>query len=482
MSHLKGRHLIEQSLDRFDSVVSRKELRRALRVADAIRERMAGRVLWNVNSTAVGGGVAEMLQSLLRYTRGVGVDARWIVIQGSPEFFRITKRLHHALHGSAGDGSDLGEKERRIYEETLHRDGAELAACVRPGDVVLLHDPQTVGLGPALLRAGTSLIWRCHIGADHVNEEVELAWDFLAPYLQEIPAFVFSREAYVPSYCDHGKSTVIRPSIDAFSAKNRDLDDDTIRTVLVHTGLVEGPPPSPAHHEFEREDGSPGRVEHRADVIRLGRPPTWETPLVVQVSRWDPLKDFLGVMHGFASIVDGEAPAKAQLVLAGPNVTGVTDDPEGEAVFDEVHRAWRALPDSIRDKIHLALLPTADVEENATIVNALQRHAAVVVQKSLHEGFGLTVTEAMWKARPVLATAVGGIQDQIEDGVSGVLLKDPRDREEYATALRRLLEDPVRALRLGEAARERVREHFLGVRHLLQYARLIERLDEAAAR
>jgi trehalose synthase len=466
MSHLQGIRLIAQSLERFELILSPKEMREALKVAASMRKRMAGRVLWNVNSTAVGGGVAEMLQSLLRYTRGVGIDARWIVIQGGPEFFRITKRLHHALHGSAGDGSDLGEEERRIYEETLRNDGTELAACVRPRDIVLLHDPQTVGLGPTLARAGALVIWRCHIGADHSNEEVERGWNFLAPYLEEIPAFVFSREAYVPSCCDHGKSAAIRPSIDAFSAKNRDLDDDTIHTILVHTGLVEGPPPSPPKHGFEREDGSPGRVERRADVIRLGRPPAWETPLVVQVSRWDPLKDPVGVMRGFASLVNGTTPSSAHLVLAGPDVTGVTDDPEGGAVFGEVHDAWRALPHAVRDKIHLASLPTPDVEENAVIVNALQRHATVVVQKSLNEGFGLTVTEA---------------QDQIEDGVSGVLLKDPRNLEEFATALRRLLEDPAWAQRLGATARDRVRDQFLGVRHLLEYARLIASLDEAVS-
>ncbi len=216
-------------------------------------------------------------------------------------------------------------------------------------------------------------------------------------------------------------------------------------------------------------------------MIRLGRPPTWETPLVVQVSRWDPLKDPVGVMRGFASLVDGTTPSSAHLVLAGPDVSGVTDDPEGGAVFDAVHLAWRALPHAVRDKIHLASLPTADVEENAVIVNALQRHATVVVQKSLKEGFGLTVTEAMWKGRPVLASAVGGIQDQIEDGVSGVLLKDPTNVEEFAMALRRLLEDPDWAQRLGAAARDRVCDQFLGIRHLLEYARLIARLDEAAS-
>lgn len=479
MARLLEVRLGMRSVRRFRSVLGDEEVRDALAVGKDTRERMAGRVLWNVNSTAVGGGVAELLQDLLRYTRGVGVDARWLVIRGNPEFFRVTKRLHHALHGSRGDGSDLGYEERRIYEQTLREDAIEIAGRLRPRDVVLLHDPQTAGLGPALIRTGAHVIWRCHVGHDAVNDEVERAWAFLAPYLEGIPAFVFSRQAYVPPYCDHGKSSIIQPSIDAFSPKNRDLDEATIRTALVHTGLVEGPPPSPPRHEFEREDGSPGRIERRADVIRLGRAPTWDAPLVLQVSRWDPLKDPVGVMRGFAALMDGSAPAGAHLVLAGPNVTGVADDPEGGASFEEVFRVWRALPHAVRDKVHLASLPTADVQENAIIVNALQRHATVVVQKSLCEGFGLTVTEAMWKARPVLASAVGGIQDQIEDGVSGVLLKDPTDLETFAYALRGLLEEPARARSIGEAARERVRERFLGVRHLLEYARLFQRLDDS---
>jgi trehalose synthase len=306
---------------------------------------------------------------------------------------------------------------------------------------------------------------------------VDRAWAFLAPYLKDGQAFVFSRAGYIPAVCDHGRASIIQPSIDAFAAKNRDLDEATTRTVLVHTGLVEGPPPDPPQPSFVRSNGTPGRIERRADVIRLGRAPKWETPLIAQVSRWDPLKDMAGVMRGFSSLCDGDAPANAHLVLAGPNVSGVTDDPEGGDVLDAVVREWRELPHAVRQRVHLACLPTADVEENAIVVNALQRHAAIVVQKSLNEGFGLTVTEAMWKGRPMVASAVGGIQDQIEDGVSGILLRDPRDLDSFADALRFLLENPDVAARMGEAARERVRAQFLGVRHLLEYAQLFERLD-----
>jgi trehalose synthase len=269
---------------------------------------------------------------------------------------------------------------------------------------------------------------------------------------------------------------VIQPSIDAFSPKNQELDEAAVRAILVDTGLVEGPlgAGSPG---FLREDGAPGRVDRQADVVRLGRAPAWETPLVVQVSRWDPLKDPVGVMRGFADLVDGLAPAGAELVLAGPNVTAIADDPEGAATLDLVIAAWRELPHGDRRRVHLACLPMTDAGENAAIVNALQRHAAVVVQKSLREGFGLTVTEAMWKARPVVASAVGGIQEQIEDGVHGLLIQGPTDLGSFGTAVRRLLEDRPCAERLGSNARERVRERYLGVRHLIQYEELLRRIE-----
>jgi trehalose synthase len=202
--------------------------------------------------------------------------------------------------------------------------------------------------------------------------------------------------------------------------------------------------------------------------------------LIVQVSRWDPLKDMLGVMEGFARLCARDCSGQPELVLAGPDVKGVSDDPEGAIVFEQVEQAWRALPPAIRNRVHLASLPTVDIQENAAIVNALQRHATIVVQKSLQEGFGLTVTEAMWKGRPVVASAVGGIKDQIEHGVNGVLLSDPSDLDAFAELLRGLLADPGQMEKLGSAAQDRVRERFLGIDHLLKYAELLSRVDGAA--
>jgi trehalose synthase len=468
-----------QPLERFRRIVGPGRLKEALAIARSARNRLAKRVVWNLSSTAVGGGVAEMLQSLLTYTRGLGIDTRWLVIGGTPEFFRVTKRLHHALHGSSGGGVALDAAAHRIYEETLERNARELSSLLRPGDVVILHDPQTAGLARSVRDAGAHVIWRCHIGRDGPDEQARQGWEFLCPYLEDASFFVFSRKTYVPEVCDHGKSVVIQPSIDAFSPKNQSLSKEAVRTILVHTGLVEGPPPKNADHGFRREDGTPGRVERRAEVVRLGRPPAWNTPLVVQVSRWDPLKDMQGVMQGFVQLCDSSCPSRPELVLAGPEATGVTDDPEAAEVLEQVVAAWRELPQGLRNRIHLVSLPTADIDENGAIVNALQRHASVIVQKSLQEGFGLTVTEGMWKARPVVASGVGGILDQIEDGVSGILLEDPTDLGTFSKSLCDLLCQPERMQALGRAARDRVRERFLGLDHLLKYAALLERIDES---
>jgi trehalose synthase len=197
----------------------------------------------------------------------------------------------------------------------------------------------------------------------------------------------------------------------------------------------------------------------------------------VQVSRWDRLKDPVGVMQGFAQFV---APhADGHLVLAGPGASAVDDDPEEASVLREVEDQWKALTPPVRDRVHLARLPMADGEENAAIVNALQRRATVVVQKSIREGFGLTVAEAMWKGRPVVASRVGGIQDQIEDGRSGVLV-DPRDLAGFGSAVTAVLADPARAEQLGESAKARVRREFLAPRLLMQQARLSARLVRSA--
>jgi trehalose synthase len=479
-SRLFEEHVGARRLDDFRSVTGDDVVDRLKARTEQLRKGLNGRSIWHVNSTAVGGGVAEMLRPMLACLRGADLDARWLVIAGDPDFFAVTKRLHHALHGSAGNGLPLDGRARRHYEATTRRNATEIETFVRPSDVVVLHDPQTLGLAPVLREIGARVVWRCHVGGDEPNGEVSAAWDFLRTDLAAVEVGIFSLGAYAPPLLEGDRVRIIAPSIDPFTAKNQELPREAVLAILAHAGFVSGSP-NGARPRFLREDGSPGRVERYADLMQLGPPPPPEAPMVVQISRWDPLKDHVGVMRAFERMLARHPSIDAHLVLAGPNVHGVADDPEAPATYQDAMHAWRTLPHAIRRRVRLACLPTADVEENAAIVNALQRHATLVVQKSLHEGFGLTVTEAMWKGRPVVASAVGGIVSQIEDGVSGLLLPDPRDLDACAERMRRLLEAPDRASRIGAAARERVREHFLATRLIGDHVELVLALmgDEA---
>ncbi|MGH3368408.1 MAG: glycosyltransferase, partial [Nocardioidaceae bacterium] len=320
---------------------------------------------------------------------------------------------------------------------------------------------------------GAHVVWRCHIGADTTDSLTETGWSFLRGFLEQADAFIFSRRAYVPDWVPAEKVMVIAPSIDPFSAKNVDLTPAQVASALTRAGLVDA-----GHVDglgFTRREGSSGQVRPHRGLVHAQGPMPAGARLVMQVSRWDRLKDMAGVLRGFTDRID-VLPADAHLALVGPDTGGVSDDPEGAAVLDECVGLWERLPAAHRDRVHLVSLPMDDVDENAHLVNALQHHAAVVVQKSLVEGFGLTVTEAMWKARPVVASAVGGIQDQVDDGVHGLLLSDPQDLVGFGDALERLLADPDLAARLGAAARARVQEEFLGDRHLIQYVELFDTL------
>lgn len=434
---------------------------------------LRGRSVINVNSTAAGGGVAEMLHVLLGYIRGMGIDGRWLVIDGNPKFFEVTKRLHNHLYGGTGDGGALGAEAHEIYRRTLRPEIDDLSSHARAGDVVVLHDPQTAGLAEHARRLGCGVIWRCHVGIDEHNEHSRAGWDFLRPYLDGfVDQYVFSDRRFPPDWIPDDDVSIIWPSIDPFAPKNQELDDETVEAVLTHVGLIAG---RAGPTVFERTDGSPGRVERMCDIVRTGPPPGPDVPMVVQVSRWDVMKDMGGVMEAFAEFVD--SGRTAELVLAGPVVSAVADDPEGGQVLQDCWNQWRQLPHAVRSRVQLACLPMHDLEENAVIVNALQRHAAVVTQKSFAEGFGLTAAEAMLKGTPVIASAVGGLVDQVIDEESGLLVKDPHDLREFGTAVCRVLDDDDLRRRLGEGARRRAVETHLGDTQLRRWGAVIQRLE-----
>lgn len=367
-------------------------------------ERLSGRSILNVNSTRVGGGVAEILNRLVPLLQEVGVDARWDVIRGTQEFFDLTKRLHNALHGKH---DIFSAQDREIFN---HATEQNLASLDLGADIVFIHDPQPAGLIRAKRDLSNKWIWRCHID---VSAPAPGAWEFIAPTVEKYDLSVFSapqfsRELPIPE-------VLIAPSIDPLSDKNRELRDSEIEQVLKRIGI-------------------------RSDK-----------PIVTQVSRFDRFKDPMGVIDAFRL---ARERVDCQLILAGG---GATDDPEGAQVLREARE--RASDDN---DIHIVdLPPTSNVE-----INAIQRASTVVIQKSLKEGFGLTVSEALWKGKPVIAGAVGGIPLQITHKYSGILTHTV---EGTAFWIKMLLSAPEFAAKLGENGREHVRNNFLLTRHMRDY-------------
>lgn len=446
------------------------QLRTFMELMHGTARRLNGRTLWSMNSTAQGGGVAEMLGTLLPYAKASGWNVRWAVVAGDPDFFRVTKGLHNALHGSPPADDIWTEGAAEVYTRTTERNAAQLRRLVRPGDIVFVHDPQAAGLIAPLRAAGARVSWQCHVGTDVPNDHTYRAWSFLRRFVQPAERYVFSRDAYEWNGLDTSRLRIIQPSIDALSPKNAPLSPDQVRSILAAAGILDAPA---AGAVFARSDGE---IVPIGSVERVGGPAPIpaDARIVLEVSRWDRLKDPIGLLRMHAEHL-GDL-ADTHLIFAGPSTAGIDDDPEGAEVLGECTSYWNSLEPTLRDRIHLLQIPMDDLDANAVTVNALQHRADVVVQKSIQEGFGLTVTEAMWKARPVVASRVGGIQDQIEHGRSGLLVDDPRDDKAFADAVRWLLANGDVATDLGRRARERVQDNFLHTRQLRQYADLVGEL------
>jgi len=339
-----------------------------------LSEQLGGKIVQNINSTFVGGGVAEILEHMVPLLNQLGVDARWEVIRGSDEFFEVTKKFHNALHGNV---EKISKEDFALFSEVTQQNLEEMRFY---GDILFIHDPQPVGLIARKKEMGRKWVWRCHIDVSNPDRKV---WKFLRGFVVDYDAAVFS----APSFAQQLpiRQFMITPSIDPLSDKNRELDSGTIDAVLAKYGL------------------------------------TSDKPMIVQISRFDRLKDPLGVIEAFEMV---KKSIDCQLVLAGGTAT---DDPESEEVLDEVRKRAEGNHD-----IHILLVPP----ESNVEINALQRAATVVMQKSLKEGFGLTISEALWKAKPVVAGAVGGIPLQIRNKLTGLLCHTV---EGAAYALRQLL-------------------------------------------
>ncbi|MEJ2482006.1 MAG: glycosyltransferase [Gemmatimonadota bacterium] len=457
--------------------------------AAAVRGKLAGRTVWMVNSTSRGGGVAEMLPTVVTLLRDLEIPTEWVVIESSdPAFFRLTKQLHNLIHG-AGE-PDLEEGARELFERENRTNAEFLADRMAPGDVLIVHDPQPMPLAsllPEELRL-TSL-WRCHIGLDEENEATRAAWRFLAPYADTYEHGVFSTPEYVPPQFTQ-RASVITPAIDPLGDKNVTFHLHKQVGILANSALVTSPSPlvPPPFDDLVNRlqgDGSFRPANMWDDIGLLTR------PIVTQVSRWDRLKGFGPLMEAFVLLkrrfANGldEEDAWAyrrrldlvRLVLAGPDPRSIQDDPEGREVLDDLHEAYLALPPELQDDIAVVTLPMSVRRQNALIVNALQRASTIVVQNSLREGFGLTITEAMWKRIPVLSNSRAcGPRYQVRDGVDGCLIENPEDPEELATAMSRMLGEHRDRDLWGRNAQRRVHSEFLVFHQVSEWLSLFGRI------
>jgi trehalose synthase len=368
-----------------------------------LADRHRGKTLQNINSTAVGGGVAEILSRMVPLLKQLGVGTVWDVIKGDEKFFAITKKIHNGLHGVP---VEISPEEYEHFLE-INRSNAEQ---MRFGDLVCVHDPQPLALVEKRGTIGKNWVWRCHIDFSRPDPKI---WQFMRHFLDRYDAAVFSAPAFAQRLPI--PQVLISPSIDPLSDKNKDLDEKTIEDVFRRFGI---------------------------DRSR---------PVVTQISRFDYLKDPLGVIKAYKIAKDR---VDMQLVLAGG---GATDDPEGPMIMEQV----KAEAEKDKDIFVLFLAPASDIE-----INALQRGSTIVLQKSLKEGFGLTVSEALWKAKPTIASAVGGIPLQITHKYSGILT---HSIEGTAQWIKQLINAPEYAKRLGINGKEHVRNNFLITRHIKDY-------------
>jgi len=436
--------------------------------------RLAGlndRRLVMVNSTAQGGGVAELLPPLLSLMRDLGFETTWLVMETQEKaFFRLTKHLHNLIHG-VGDPV-LTAEDRALYDRVNAENADAIEPYLSPGDILVIHDPQPMGAG-ALLRDTMDIaaIWRCHIGLDRETPQTRAAWDFLDPYAGSYDHAVFTAPEYIPGSLA-GRATIIHPGIDPLSDKNRPLKVHDLVGILANAALIKpwGPVVTPSFPEPAKRlqaDGSWAPATEPEDFGLLFR------PIVTQISRWDRLKGFLPLMDGFVALKLGlesrtdldehhrHALELVRLVLAGPDPASVDDDPEGKEVLAELSAAFASLPPHLQADVAMISLPMSSTKNNALIVNALQRCSDVIAQNSLQEGFGLTVTEPMWKRGALMGSSAVGIRQQIRAGLDGLIVQDPEDPHQVAEAIDTHLSDPARRELLGRSARQRVHDNFL---------------------
>jgi trehalose synthase len=430
-------------------------------------QKVHNRRIININSTATGGGVAEMLPRILYTMRAFKLDVEWMVITADwkPEFFNITKKIHNFLHGQNPGNCKVSfdDNDRAVFEEVNKKNADDFVKNhLRKGDIVFIHDPQPSALITTIREKYTKeevpCLWRCHIGFDQRTPETDAAWGFLERYVKQYDLSVFSAKEYVPDFAPDPR--IVYPSLHPLDFKNKFLSVYESRNVLIKAGLV---------HEDKKwiteEEKYPWKIKMLrqdksfvvpADDEELRNYGFLERPLLLQISRWDRLKGWTELLEGYADIKqnpdkyvnDSHPDAKEHrhfiermgLVFGGPDASKIADDPEGLEVFVSLIDQISSYPKEVQRSIAMLSLPLDSRSQNALIVNALQRVACVVIQNSLREGFGLTLLEAMWKQRPCIASDACGLRQQMRPGEDGLMINNPHEPKNVSKTIWDMIE------------------------------------------
>ncbi len=431
---------------------------------------LQGRTIWMINSTAIGGGVAEMLPSQMRILRELGISIEWLVIEAKENaFFDITKRIHNAIHGS-GNGI-FTKEDQEIYERVNRNNLSKALELIQDGDIVVVHDPQPMPLAAMIKKEKkVSIIWRCHIGLEEDTDITDAVWEFLKPYTNDYDHFVFSLPSYVPKPLKK-KTSIIPPAIDPLSHKNRELQLHKCIGILYQSGVLDDHK-AILYHRYNHlvrkvmPDGSFDVLDADVNLDLIYR------PIITEISRWDRLKGFKELMDAFIKMkldnrkngdpesLDYKRIEMTLLVMGGPDPAFVSDDPEGQEVLQELTEAYKKVDKSMQNDIAILLLPLDNPKENALIVNALQRTSSIIVQNSIQEGFGLTATEAMWKRKPVLVSGAAGLKFQVVHNKTGQINEDPTDIDKLAKTMEYMLNHPKQRDRWGFNGQLRVIQNF----------------------
>jgi len=379
----------------------------------------------------------------------------------------------------SGDSGMLSTSEKKIFDEVSQDNLKLILKKAKKNDICVLYDAPAAGLIPGLHEAGIKCVWQCKKSAEPSSDQFSIrSWNFLREYISYAEAFIFSHPGTVPDWIPADRVSIIPPAIDIYGPKNQPMPENIAQKICYHIGVIRLPKEKATQEDlvFYRKNGEKGYVMRHADIIHAGPLPNKDDRMILQVSRWKKLGDTIGLMQAFSNAVHEEFP-DVYLVIAGPSVLAISDDPEMAETYESIVKAWRDLPRKTRAKIQIACLPMKDQEESDAMVNALQSHASVICYWSLKAGMGLSLIEALWKRKPLIATGFEAIQDYLEGQPRQLLSCGPGDLQDLEKVLKRVLSDVELREEMCSKGHDKACQCYVAFNIIAQYIQVLRKVS-----